>query len=312
MPLDDYTSTSAPASQSATTANPQQGKTSANGKKKDKDIILVNPDMKDVTERVIDIQQRRKLSVQMKRLSPRLQRARDIARMRPASNKQLERRAYKAAKQGIRRKFAGERGAEYQDLSASGKYAVDTLIDPKVKNIKTLVQKIMPRIRQSDSRRLHAARAHQQYKAFALPQFNSTELDVNDFNKLWEQFVEEKKTLKNTNPCWDGYHPVGTKKKNSKTVPNCVPEEKSYINEFFSAFYTAKDLGIKAQGGFAMHPSVQVDLDEDAASHLRMAAVAEKNGEHLKADTHRKIADALRRGDRTSASALTAQLKNKQ
>jgi hypothetical protein len=26
------------------------------------------------------------------------------------------------------------------------------------------------------------------------------------------------------NPCWDGYHPVGTKKKNGKTVPNCVPE----------------------------------------------------------------------------------------
>lgn len=25
------------------------------------------------------------------------------------------------------------------------------------------------------------------------------------------------------NPCWDGYKPVGTKKKNGKTVPNCVP-----------------------------------------------------------------------------------------
>ncbi len=26
------------------------------------------------------------------------------------------------------------------------------------------------------------------------------------------------------NPCWKGYHPVGTKKKNGRTVPNCVPE----------------------------------------------------------------------------------------
>jgi len=26
------------------------------------------------------------------------------------------------------------------------------------------------------------------------------------------------------NPCWKGYYPVGTKKKNGKTVPNCVPE----------------------------------------------------------------------------------------
>lgn len=35
---------------------------------------------------------------------------------------------------------------------------------------------------------------------------------------------EKKKSLRNTNPCWKGYHPVGTKKKNGRTVPNCVPE----------------------------------------------------------------------------------------
>lgn len=33
----------------------------------------------------------------------------------------------------------------------------------------------------------------------------------------------KKKTLKNSNPCWKGYKPVGTKKKGGKTVPNCVP-----------------------------------------------------------------------------------------
>lgn len=31
------------------------------------------------------------------------------------------------------------------------------------------------------------------------------------------------------NPCWKGYHPVGTKQKNGRTVPNCVPKED--INE---------------------------------------------------------------------------------
>lgn len=37
---------------------------------------------------------------------------------------------------------------------------------------------------------------------------------------------ERKKSLRNPkdNPCWDGYKPVGTKKKGGKTVPNCVPE----------------------------------------------------------------------------------------
>ena len=39
------------------------------------------------------------------------------------------------------------------------------------------------------------------------------------------EIISEKKTLKNSNPCWKGYHPVGTKKKGGRTVPNCVPNE---------------------------------------------------------------------------------------
>jgi hypothetical protein len=35
----------------------------------------------------------------------------------------------------------------------------------------------------------------------------------------------KEKTLKNSNPCWKGYKPVGTKKKGGRTVPNCVPKE---------------------------------------------------------------------------------------
>lgn len=38
--------------------------------------------------------------------------------------------------------------------------------------------------------------------------------------------ISSKKTLKNSNPCWTGYHPVGTKKKGGRTVPNCVPTNK--------------------------------------------------------------------------------------
>jgi hypothetical protein len=35
----------------------------------------------------------------------------------------------------------------------------------------------------------------------------------------------KKKTLKNSNPCWKGYKPVGTKNKGGRTVPNCVPKD---------------------------------------------------------------------------------------
>jgi len=46
--------------------------------------------------------------------------------------------------------------------------------------------------------------------------------------KKKEQKADE--SLKTDNPCWKGYHPVGTKKKNGRTVPNCVPSE-SVISE---------------------------------------------------------------------------------
>ena len=38
-----------------------------------------------------------------------------------------------------------------------------------------------------------------------------------------EDGYEFKESLRTENPCWKGYKPVGTKKKNGRTVPNCVP-----------------------------------------------------------------------------------------
>lgn len=39
-------------------------------------------------------------------------------------------------------------------------------------------------------------------------------------NQLFEGLRNPK-----DNPCWKGYHPVGTKEKDGRTVPNCVPKE---------------------------------------------------------------------------------------
>jgi len=39
----------------------------------------------------------------------------------------------------------------------------------------------------------------------------------------------EKKTEgkeKKNDPCWKGYHQLGTKQKGGKKVPNCVPQKK--------------------------------------------------------------------------------------
>ena len=45
--------------------------------------------------------------------------------------------------------------------------------------------------------------------------------------KTFKQYLEEVKepTGKLKDACWKGYTAVGIKKKNGRTVPNCVPEE---------------------------------------------------------------------------------------
>ena len=45
------------------------------------------------------------------------------------------------------------------------------------------------------------------------------------------RIVEIAENLKKHNPCWAGYRPIGTKKKNGRAVPNCVPGKKGSTNE---------------------------------------------------------------------------------
>jgi hypothetical protein len=52
-------------------------------------------------------------------------------------------------------------------------------------------------------------------KALALRKWNCEETQI-----------EEKKMM--DNPCWKGYQAYGTKKKNGRTVPNCVPVKEEY------------------------------------------------------------------------------------
>jgi hypothetical protein len=57
-------------------------------------------------------------------------------------------------------------------------------------------------------------------------------VDPHQYDVVKAKAVQEgkKKSLRNTNPCWKGYHPVGTKKKNGRTVPNCVPTNEARAN----------------------------------------------------------------------------------
>lgn len=97
---------------------------------------------------------------------------------------------------------------------------------------------------------------------------------------------ERKKSLRNPkdNPCWDGYKPVGTKKKNGKTVPNCVPKESvkesvlrdsvpdnskiRILNDLLSKHFPASDIKGQMNAFFAIpDPTMINDFRRARAMH---------------------------------------------
>ena len=72
----------------------------------------------------------------------------------------------------------------------------------------------------------------------------------------FKQYLEEMKN----DPCWKGYNMVGTKEKNGKKVPNCVPEE----TEIEEATYQGKEVPLnKPMAGDVKKSKVYVDPDGD-------------------------------------------------
>jgi len=49
--------------------------------------------------------------------------------------------------------------------------------------------------------------------------------------------MNEAKKMKGEDPCWTGYHMIGTKPKGGKQVPNCVPEEVEHTDESRQVYY---------------------------------------------------------------------------
>lgn len=186
-------------------------KTSAT-KKADSSVINTNPQLpgvneqgfavanKDpIAEKVLSLTQRRQRSIQMRKIQPRLARGRKIAKTRMAPEDRLRMRADMLARNIARKRFAGERGAEYQTLSPSDKIAVDRLIDKKVQMIKRIADRLMPRVKAAEVKRLQAARAgHAAVKTGSLaagPLFQSMEFKGLVDALLTEQYNEKMEKL---------------------------------------------------------------------------------------------------------------------
>jgi len=131
--------------------------------------------MDDLDETVLSIQQRQKRAQIMRRNKSKIERARELAKKKMAPEANIRKRAFAQARQLIRRRVAGARGAEYEKLGPSEKIAIDRAVEGKQKAIKKLALRLIPRVKQAESKRLHAFMKGHQIQNQGQPEGNSKE-----------------------------------------------------------------------------------------------------------------------------------------
>ena len=115
-----------------------------------------------INERVYTLMQRRKAAIKMRRLKYRVQRMRKLKRKRMATADMLTRRARRQARNLMRKRIAGPKGANYSALSPSEKMQIDKRIQSKLPIINKLAKRLMPKVKSAELVRLRAARSKKQ------------------------------------------------------------------------------------------------------------------------------------------------------
>lgn len=113
-----------------------------------------------VDEAVLTLQQRKKRALMMKKLAPKMARARARNMKKTASADKLQKRAVKAAKDLLRKKALGGQKV-YADLKTSEKIALDKRLEKKQAAVKKIAKKLLPKIKKQEIERVKQARAPQ-------------------------------------------------------------------------------------------------------------------------------------------------------
>lgn len=103
---------------------------------------------------VLSLDQRRKRAIIMRRYSGKIERARELAKKRMATTEKLKKRSLIQARDIVRKRVAGRRGAEYATLSPSEKIQVDTAVEKRKGAIKKIAARLMPKIKAAEFARL--------------------------------------------------------------------------------------------------------------------------------------------------------------
>lgn len=103
---------------------------------------------------VLDIAQRRKRAIAIRRAKARIKRGRMIAQRKMATKDKLKVRARRDAIKAIRKRVAGKKGQNYANLSPGEKSQVDRLVAKRKSTIGKLAQRLLPKVTARERQRL--------------------------------------------------------------------------------------------------------------------------------------------------------------
>lgn len=225
----------------------------------------------DLQERApLTIQQRLKKARIMRRLAPRMKRLRQVKKYRMAPAERLQLRSRKLAKNLLRKKFAGQKGAHYSSLSPSEKITVDRLVANKSAVIDKLAKRLMPMIRRKEIARIKQARSSKNEHVENISKNISTVFESTD-TKRFKNLFTETKTIK------VGEDTVGAKEthygliKNRKVIATGSKKDmmSACENQGGRVWVTTKNIGDIVEGNAVQKARelIRREKDQDKKKH---------------------------------------------
>lgn len=231
----------------------------------------------ELDEAVLTIAQRLKRAQTLRRLEPKLKAGRMRAAKRMADNKKLVMRARKRAIELIRNRVAGERGANYHDLSASEKIQIDKQVEKRKKAIGKIAMRLLPSVRKAEMLRFqHATHGN---------------VDAVKVNESFESFMEASMT--DTKPK-KRFHELFTKDKNVKFdrrfkfnrhVNEEVESDLELLELIDEAFESVKLQEQKSMSAL-LKKAEHANIDFDVILSVYNEGLSEQHGSHLTDEQH--------------------------
>lgn len=109
-------------------------------------------------DEVLNIQQRMKKKMAMRRIKAKIKLGKKRAKFRMAKPEKLKARSRKVARELLRKRLAGKQGENYRNLPLSGRMQIDKRLEKKKAQIAKLAQRLMPKVRKAEMERLKKAR----------------------------------------------------------------------------------------------------------------------------------------------------------